>query len=537
MGRCSRGVASAAVAVLYVWLCTASQAAEEIRPKVIEASLFKNGLAVVLRSVEIPGAGQYVIRELPRALHGGLWLASEDKDLVVEQAIASRVTTATPTRARDLHQLLLANVGKAVEVRTSDGWLSGAVLALPAEPRNGTGGAIAAAVASPVDYVLLQTATGTVAVPPRDVLGVRASGGELAVDYAAESPGTRLELKVTGKGGVLEMLTVEQGMTWAPSYRVMVQSDEEASVVCNAVVLNDTTDLQDATVNLVTGFPNIRFTGTVSPLTMSGDILAFLSSLDTAERWRAEAGVTVQQVAMNVADTSGVSQVPIPAGIGEEVGDLFLYPQPHVTLAVGDRAYYPVFAKRVPCRSLYVWDVGAAPEGREPWRRRELDSGSSQKEEVWHCLRLTNSGGLPWTTAPAMTTQDGRVLGQDILRYTAPGGEALLRVTQAVQIGAEQLEVETEREPGGYKAGRDSYDIVHVRGTLRVNNHKATAVELRITRTLEGQVSESQPKAEVTTLASGIGNVNPTQKVTWEVTVAANEAKDLTYDYKYYSSR
>ena len=159
----------------------------------------------MLRSVEIPGAGQYVIRELPRALHGGLWLASEDKDLVVEQAIASRVTTATPTRARDLHQLLLANVGKAVEVRTSDGWLSGAVLALPAEPRSDRQ-RHHCPVASPVDYVLLQTATGTVAVPPRDVLGVRASGGELAVDYAVRAQG-RAELG-HGQGRVLEMLTV-----------------------------------------------------------------------------------------------------------------------------------------------------------------------------------------------------------------------------------------------------------------------------------------------------------------------------------------
>jgi len=184
-----------------------------------------------------------------------------------------------------------------------------------------------------------------------------------------------------------------------------------------------------------------------------------------------------------------------------------------------------------------VWDVSGASDGREPWRRPGPDSWAPSQEEVWHCLRLTNSGGLPWTTAPAMTTQDGRVMGQDILRYTAPGGEALLRVTQAVQIGAEQLEVETEREPGAYKVGRDSYDIVHVRGTLRVNNHKAAPVDLRITRTLNGQVSESQPKADVSTLASGIGNVNPAQKLTWEIAVAANEARDITYDYKYYSSR
>jgi len=172
----------------------------------------------------------------------------------------------------------------------------------------------------------------------------------------------------------------------------------------------------------------------------------------------------------------------------------------------------------------------------EPWRRRERDAAASN-EEVWHCLRLTNAGGLPWTTAPAMTTKDGTVLGQDTLHYTAPGAQTLLRITQAVQVGAEQTEIETDREPGAYRVGRNTYDIVHVKGTLRVSNRKDSAVDMEISKQLQGQVTTSEPEAKVETLATGLANVNRTQKLTWKLSVPAGETTDIAYEYKYYAAR
>ena len=49
---------------------------------------------------------------------------------------------------------------------------------------------------------------------------------------------------------------------------------------------------------------------------------------------------------------------------------------------------------------------------------RSRDSRNQKQEEVWHCIRLENTGKTPWTTAPAETVKDGLIIGQDTLNYT-----------------------------------------------------------------------------------------------------------------------
>ena len=67
---------------------------------------------------------------------------------------------------------------------------------------------------------------------------------------------------------------------------------------------------------------------------------------------------------------------------------------------------------------------------------------TASPQVVWHALELTNTTEQPWTTAPAMTMKDGRVLGQSTLTFTPPEGASRLRITQAVSIKAEQAELE-----------------------------------------------------------------------------------------------
>jgi hypothetical protein len=521
----------------------AVSAAEEVAATVSEASLFKNGLAVIVRDVQVPSAGEWIIGDLPRSVHGSFWLQSSADDMVLSEAVAARVPKEVPTRATDLRQLLMANAGKQVEVKTPDGWVAGEVYLPPTppeprpQPEDRPVGPRPLPRPSDPQYILLRTAEGMLALSPGSISGVRVPGGELAVDYPDGRTENQMRLKVSGSGGKLQILCIEHGLTWAPSYQVQIRGEQEASVVCKAEVLNDIVDLKGASLKLVTGYPNLHFSRVLSPMAMVGDIQSFLASLQALERGTdAGAAVMRQSVMANVAMDAEPVMMPTFAGTGESVGDLFLYSQPNVTLGKGERAYYSVFAKRVPAASVYVWKVGAAGEDMEPWRRRERDAAASN-EEVWHCLRLTNAGGLPWTTAPAMTTKDGTVLGQDTLHYTAPGAQTLLRITQAVQVGAEQTEIETDREPGAYRVGRNTYDIVHVKGTLRVSNRKDSAVDMEISKQLQGQVTTSEPEAKVETLATGLANVNRTQKLTWKLSVPAGETTDIAYEYKYYAAR
>src|SRR5437867_1578970 len=46
------------------------------KSKIISAGLFKNGLAVIKREIDLPGAGTYRLEDLPEPVHGTWWVES-----------------------------------------------------------------------------------------------------------------------------------------------------------------------------------------------------------------------------------------------------------------------------------------------------------------------------------------------------------------------------------------------------------------------------------------------------------------------------
>jgi hypothetical protein len=227
---------------------------------------------------------------------------------------------------------------------------------------------------------------------------------------------------------------------------------------------------------------------------------------------------------------------------GEVREDLFLYPQANVTLRRGERGYYPLFAKRVPYDDLHLWEIADSLDEQSRWRYDwwygRGDQPWEKQEEVWHSLRLTNIGGIPWTTAPAMTVQEGRVLGQDTLFYTSPGAKTLLRITRAMDVRAEQNETEVERQRNARTAYGDRvFDLVTIKGELRVFNHKNRPITALIKKTLSGEVLGTSPQPAIETTTEGVWRVNPQQLLTWELPVEAGGKLYVSYRYRVYATR
>jgi hypothetical protein len=155
-------------------------------------------------------------------------------------------------------------------------------------------------------------------------------------------------------------------------------------------------------------------------------------------------------------------------------------------------------------------------------------------EEVWHVLRLTNTGGLPWTTAPAMTMQEGRVLGQDILYYTAPGARTLLKITRAVDLSVDEQESELGREPHVRTRHGSSYDRITLKGELRIVNRRSRPITLLIKKTLSGDAVQGSPEVDVQTAAEGARYINPKRVLTWELPLPAGGKALVTYQYRAY---
>ncbi|MDE3246335.1 MAG: hypothetical protein KGN80_09625, partial [Acidobacteriota bacterium] len=157
--------------------------------------------------------------------------------------------------------------------------------------------------------------------------------------------------------------------------------------------------------------------------------------------------------------------------------------------------------------------------------------------EVWHNLKFKNTGSIPWSTGPAMTVQEGSILGQDTLYFTSSGSEALLRITRAMDVVADQKEAEVSRQRDTPTPYSGHWDLVTVTGELLVANRKGEKVDLIIKKLLSGELGTCSPQPAVETLAEGLKKVNPQKRLTWEVPVEARGKIRITYTYKVLVSR
>jgi hypothetical protein len=269
---------------------------------------------------------------------------------------------------------------------------------------------------------------------------------------------------------------------------------------------------------------------------MSGDLASFLNDLvNPPQPGRGGRGVVMQQRAVLSNFASRQEDMfpvfPTAPKNGETREELFFYKQPGVTLKKGERGYYPLYTLDVPYEHVYEWKIGDVLDENERYRDRQEPE---QAEEVWHSVRLTNTGDMPWTTAPAMTTQRGQVLGQDILYYTSPGARTTVRITQAVDIKAEQAEYEIERKRNAARFYGYNYDLVDVRGELNATNYKSKDVTLTITKNLSGEVVNSSPEARIDQVAKGLKKVNPRSVLTWELPIKARGQLSIEYHYQVY---
>lgn len=521
--------------------------AREVQTRIEQVALFKNGVGYFVRKGELPEEpGRFVIRGLPASSHGTFWLTC-DKEAGLEGLVAREVTRKEPTPAANPLDLLKANIGKRVKIYLTDSPVEGTLVAVTTEAEPPPPGPYDSGRAAPRRSYYRPTPAGErMALLETDdgLVGLRLVPGITRVDILDREAARTTEKEIKAVellGGLskaprrrdLLVTYLAKGITWAPSYRIDISRPDTALVSAKAVVINEVEDLQDVTLQLVTGFPHLQFADVPSPLSMKLDLAQFFEQLTLPPQRRAvvRRDVTSQTV-LAYAEATRRAALPefIAGGLGEVVEDLFLYPLEKVTLAKGEVGYYPLFTVSVPYKHLYRWEV-TDPGPRNPRYRSGDRSAEEPRQVVWHTIRLENRSDYPWTTAPAMTVAEERVLGQDTLTYTSVGATTTLRVTQAVGVAAEREEVELEREPQPVRLYGTNYRRVHLEGTLRVRNFKGEPIDLEVVKTITGKLVSTTPEASVTRLASGLKQVNPVNRLTWRLTVEAGGKAELKYRY------
>lgn len=488
-------------------------AAPEGGTTIVAASLFKNGYAVVTREIPLTG-GEAVITDIPQAALGTFWVTATP-GVTLTEVVNGTETTSSKTPATSIDEVLSLNEGKE--------------LVLTAREAGKVEGKLLSAAGS---ALIVQTQSGVLVIPKNSISSVLGSG----ISWSKESTTTRRVIRVKGKGPAsakVILVGLERGITWAPAYSVDITNEQKLSIIGKATILNDLGDLDGIEARLITGFPNVPFAGSPDPFTSGINVDQFVGSLialGAPEAAKAPGMMTQNAMRRDRAqEFDEAFQVSTLPGLAAE--DLFFYRQPDVRLKKGERGYYVLFKSEAAYEHLYTWDVpDTLPEDNRP------QPDLSTIGDVWHALKFKNGSTMPWTTAPATVFKNGEILGQDESRYTAVGADALIRITKALDVRADQSEEEVARERGALKvySSNPTHDLVTVKGTLEIQNRKPEAIKMKITKDVTGEVVASTGDAKVIKNAKGLRDVNAHAQIQWTPTVKAGEKLTLTYTYKVY---
>jgi len=366
---------------------------------------------------------------------------------------------------------------------------------------------------------------------------------------------------------------------------VSIDGKGKAVVRLQATVINEMTDLEDVTANLVIGVPSFTFAGTPDPIALqqsaaqlsqyfvqpgavgsNGNLdnasFAFSNSMMTQSARMGE----VRQRMPRAGPPAEAAQAEPFADV-ESQGkneDLFLFQVRHLSLKKGQRTVLPVAEWAVDYKDVYVLDVPIAPP---PEVMRSFESAQQAEvarqlraPRVEHRVRLTNSTDAPFTTAPALVVSNDRVVAQGMMNYTAPGATFDLDLTAAVDVNVRKGDEEVRRIPDAATWNREKFVRIDMAGKITLTNHSKQAMEIEVRRHVLGNIdtADHDGRKEMINLLEDASyaptgrydpypswyagyawpnwwrRFNGVGRVTWNVTLDAGQSADLGYTWHYF---
>ena len=574
-----------AVLFLALAVCASPAVAQEntlSKMPVREVTVFKDGHAFVLNEGVLPVAadGSVVLDGLPAPVLGTFWPYSAEKGATLRAVVAGQKRVATHRTPLHLGEFIDANTGaevivteKAVAADKEGLRYAATLLGFPqrsaseVEAASPPGSGLKLAEKGSV--VLLKTSDGLKVLPADRVLDITLKG-EPAKSLASEELRDGLTLRLDwggrapGSEARVGLAYLQRGLRWIPSYRVELDGKGAATVKLQATLVNDLSDLEDVTANLVIGVPTFAFKGELDPMAIQRDAAQLSTYMQpNSQTYNAFSNAAVMTQAVNLSpgvygrsDESNVDRGP-EVSSGEKAEDLFLFTVKRISLRKGERMVLPVAEFTFKVKDVFVLEIPAlppaevsqqhTPSGREAELAKMLAS-----PKVMHKLRWTNTAKEPLTTAPALIFSEGRLLAQGLMTYAASGAEEELEVTAAVDVTVKRSDAELRRVPNAVTWNGDSYFRVELKGSVVLTNHRAEPLNLEVTRKVLGNVDTASEGGVITKLnrleegAEGLppwwswyawpywwNRFNGMGSITWKTTLEPGKRVTMDYTWNY----
>ncbi len=495
-------------------------------------AIFKNGQSFVMKSGKVSTPeGNYVMkRDLPNALFGTLWFDAPNTEI---SSIASYQDSVMTKREQDIvgHiNLLQRNIGKNVEIILNNSMdKSGAVHKGKVEKvfplGNGQG------------LIILKEMDNWTTIKEGHIMKIsflEEPNYDFSIDIPELKPVIELEFKNKATAQNLDMMYLQNGLKWVPQYLLSLESENKGNLVLQAEIANDVEDIKNVPVDFVVGVPNFKY-ATKNALLV--DFLGHIGLPGNRNQFN-QTNFTNAVVSYGVEAAPSAPINDASSVDGSENEDLFFYNIPSLTLPKGGRAVKNLFNEKVKLSHVYETNLTANNENNRSYQQASLIAQKPQNP-VYHVVKVENTTDQPWTSAPILVlNEQGRTrpISQDLMKYTASGSNAFVKLTETPDVKITHTEKQIEFKQNAKRWRNNNYTLYKIAGQIKVQSFKKKAMDLNIRRQITGtllKTSKDWLKGELVNFSSP----NEKNNVCWELKVPAKGEMTIDYEYEVYVYR
>ncbi len=517
----------------------ASSAPTDVQSRITSLSIFRQGLAVVTREVDIPaGKASYRLDVIPEAVDGGFWYGSPDGAKIRD--VRTKIETVEKTieyAPRTVGDYMAANVGKRMRVAMATQnpkeleWIEGVLTHIEPPPQglatiksdDGNLRIVNVSLAQQIDMKGLDS-----------VWKRKIKTKQVHIEFEADAP----------KPARVRWTTLEFGPAWSPSYLVELQPGKEAELTAKVQLGLPGWTLKDTDVQLLAGKPTVKTDFVPDLMAARGTIGEFLAR--SQSRWtyneadpfaedpnRKEELSSYYQVYWGngtviygggggfvggggfggggfgggqfggdaYRDTRSTDVFAREPEIGSD-GGVYTYPLGKLSMGPGERLTRVVFEATGHIERIIEWQANA-------------NSGQGTLADV---LELTNSDKLPWTGGRCIVLHRGTPLAMTQLPFTTSGSLARVEMGSPEDLKPTQKRTVEPSDPIKIRGGvsqsawwhTTAYTLKNTRDepiTVRFA-HSADCYELKL-EGVEGVVDENSGTVSVYSTARATFSLKP----------------------------
>lgn len=491
--------------------------------KTTKISVFKNGSYFLIKEGNMYLKDKTFRMDIPQtALMGTFWV-NAGKDTKVKQITMREDTVKKNKGIETMMDMLSASIGKNITLRYLYGDKDKSIREVSGQL---------------LSYNRLNSSIRLKAADGKTIFTTTSQMIEVVSDFNADSytaDSTYRMARVTVDKGLdrtdVSLMVMQTGILWQPSYIFKIMNDKDARLEMKATVENYSEEIENAEINLVVGSPQMHFGLTLDPITNNYLTNAYANNYGGAQNYQFQNMAAPAMMESDMATRGAVinTNQPTYSTEGEKTGDLYFYRAGNIDLPKNSKTIIPLASQNVQYKDVYECDLY---DHVNFCNTRSIYNDPNQKFEAYHSVKFTNTTPAPLTTAPVFVVSDKEdPLAQDETKYTPIGGEMSIKLSKAIDVQIKNTEEELSREDNAKKIQKAVFTKVKLKGSIELANFQDKKITLNLSKSVQGTITESG-NGKVTKVRDYYNNQNPTSKAKWDIDLAPNEKKTITYEYE-----